>query len=65
MNRAERRRKERQLGVKRAQGKRGRRSALRSNETPRRKVLDLSALHARGFVLAKPKIVLPGEPKAT
>lgn len=65
MNRAERRRQERELGTKRADGKRGRRAALRVTETPQRKVLDLSALHARGFVLAKPKIALPGELKAS
>ncbi|HYT30554.1 MAG TPA: hypothetical protein VEN82_07235 [Actinomycetota bacterium] len=54
MGRAERRRTERAAGRRRAGGKRGRRRAAPPvDPTP--------TLRARGFVLARPRIVLSGE----
>jgi hypothetical protein len=59
MNRAEKRRAQRASGYRRAKGKSGRRAAIRTpqpQEAPR-----LDALAAKGFVVAKPKLHLPGD----
>ncbi len=56
MNRAERRRQLREQGYRRAPGKKGRRPAVR----PRRAVASFDALERAGFVIARPKLEVPG-----
>ena len=58
MNRAAKRRALREAGQHRSKVKRGRRSAIRNVKTSN---TPLSTLEAKGFVIATPKLHLPGE----
>lgn len=68
MNRAQRRRLERDLGRKRSDKKRGRRGSIRAplapgvsgTWRPPKQPDDFEALHKSGFVVMQPEIVRPG-----
>jgi hypothetical protein len=62
MTRAERRRIQRELGYRRAPGKKGRRPGHRALNTPATERFE--ALEQAGVVIARPRIVVPSEQTA-
>lgn len=61
MDRATRRRIEREAGVHRARGKGGRRPRVRGSSEQAEHERVINELAGAGFVIARPRIIMPGD----